>query len=501
MSKPLLCATVTAPTMEELRRRRDGAKGADLVELRLDTVADPDVGAALAGSATPVVVTCRPVWEGGLFRGSEAERRAILAEAIRRGAPYVDVEWRAGFDDLIRQRHGRGIVLSMHEFSGVPADLRARAAAMRSTGAEVIKIAVGATRLADWLPLSALARVAGSKTVVIGMGPAGLPTRVLAARLGSCWTYAGDAAPGQVSAARLLGEFRFRDASPWTAVYGIAGAPLDHSLSPAMHNACFGSLGIDAVYLPLPTDSADDFLLFAASVGLEGASVTSPLKVSLAGRVDRLDPLGRRVGAINTIARSSAGWTGINTDVAGFLQPLDGRMNLAGARAAILGSGGAARAAVVALGSAGAEVSVYAREGGRAAAVAALAAGRSFTGAPRPGTWDVLVNATPVGTFPDVDETPIRACDLDGRLVYDLVYNPLRTRLLREAAAAGCATIGGLDMLVAQAEMQAAWWTGHRPPRGLMKRAALCRLEQFATEDRSGSPLPLTGSRGTGGTG
>jgi 3-dehydroquinate dehydratase type I len=214
--------------MEELRRRRDGAKGADLVELMLDTVADAEVGAALAGSATPVVVTCRPVWEGGLFRGSEAERRAILAEAIRRGAPYVDVEWRAGFDDLIRQRHGRGIVLSMHEFSGVPADLRARAAAMRSTGAEVIKIAVGATRLADWLPLSALARVAGSKTVVIGMGPAGLPTRVLAARLGSCWTYAGDAAPGQVSAARLLGEFRFRDASPDGRVRnrGSAARPL-----------------------------------------------------------------------------------------------------------------------------------------------------------------------------------------------------------------------------------------------------------------------------------
>jgi 3-dehydroquinate dehydratase / shikimate dehydrogenase len=482
MSRPLLCATVTAPTMDELCRRRDAVRGADLVELRLDTVCDPNVQAALAGRATPVVVTCRPAWEGGQFLGSEDERRAILAEAIALGACYVDVEWRAGFTDLIRRRDGRGIVLSMHEFSGVPADLAERAAAMRSTGAEVIKIAVHATHLADCLPLSALARAAGSNTVVIGMGPAGLPTRVLAARFGSCWTYAGDAAPGQVPSSRLLGEFRFRDVSAETAVYGIAGAPIHHSLSPAMHNACFAGMGIDAVYLPLHTTSAGDFMAFAEAIGVKGASVTSPLKVGLADRMDRLDSIARRVGAINTVARSEVGWTGINTDVAGFLEPLAGRLDLANARAAILGAGGAARAVAAGLASVGAKVSVYARQPGRAAEVAALAGGESYTEGPRRGTWDVLVNATRVGTFPDVGETPIAGSCLDGRLVYDLVYNPAETRLMREAAAAGCETIGGLDMLVAQAQLQFAVWTGRRPPAGLMRQAALRRREEFAAE-------------------
>jgi 3-dehydroquinate dehydratase/shikimate dehydrogenase len=470
--------------MEELCRRRDAVSGADLVELRLDTVRDPDVGAALAGSATPVVVTCRPAWEGGQFHGSEDERRAILAEAITLGATYVDVEWRAGFTDLIQRRGGRGIVLSMHEFSGVPADLAERASAMRSTGAEVIKIAVHAERLADCVPLSALARAASSNTAVIGMGPAGFPTRVLAARFGSCWTYAGDAAPGQVPSPRLLGEFRFRDVSAETAVYGIAGAPLHHSLSPAMHNACFAEMDIDAVYLPLHTRSADDFMVFAEAVGLKGASVTSPLKVGLADRMDRLDSIARRVGAINTVARSEVGWTGINTDVAGFLEPLAGRLDLANARAAILGAGGAARAAAAGLASVGAKVSVHARQAGRAADVAALAGGRSYTDGPRPGTWDVLVNATPVGTFPDVGETPIPKSSLDGRLVYDLVYNPTETRLMREAAAAGCETIGGLDMLIAQAELQVRLWTGRRPPARLMRQAALRRLDEFAAEGR-----------------
>jgi shikimate dehydrogenase len=200
--------------------------------------------------------------------------------------------------------------------------------------------------------------------------------------------------------------------------------------------------------------------------------------------MDRLDPIARRVGAVNTVARSGVGWTGINTDVAGFLEPLAGLLDLANARAAILGAGGAARAAAAGLASVGAEVSVYARQPGRAAEVAALAGGRSCSGGPRPGTWDLLVNATPVGTFPDVGETPIAESCLGGRLVYDLVYNPAETRLMREAAAAGCETIGGLDMLVAQAQLQFAAWTGRRPPAGLMRQAALQRLEEFAAEGR-----------------
>ena len=435
-----------------------------------------DSPAALAGCATPLVITCRPAWEGGQFHGSEEERHAILAEAIALGAAYVDVEWRAGFDDLVRCRGGRGLVLSMHDYSGVPPDLTLICAAMRATGAEVIKLAVHVRRLGDCLRLLDLTRDALAKTVVVGMGAAGLSTRVLAARFGSCWTYAGDAAPGQLPVACLLDEYRFRAITSGTRIYGVAGAPLEHSLSPALHNACFAALGIDAAFVPLHSDSADDVLAFAEGMDVRGMAVTAPLKVALAGRMDRLDDVATRVGAANTIARQGGEWIGRNTDVAGFLEPLAGREDLVNARAAILGSGGAARSVAVALASAGARVTIYGRTLERAAVVARPVGGDAHTGIPKRGTWDLLVNATPVGTIPNDDETPIPAGHLGGGLVYDLVYNPTETRLLREARAAGCRTIGGLPMLIAQAALQAEWWNGRAAPVAAMRETAVRRL-------------------------
>ncbi len=140
-TQPLLCVTVTAPTTAALREARDRAEHADLVELRLDTVSDPDVAGALAGRQRPVIVTCRAAWEGGAFKGSEDERRRFLEQALDQGAEFVDIEWQARFDDLIARTSGRRIVLSSHDFASMPADLPERARAMRSTGAEVIKIA------------------------------------------------------------------------------------------------------------------------------------------------------------------------------------------------------------------------------------------------------------------------------------------------------------------------------------------------------------------------
>jgi shikimate dehydrogenase len=188
-----------------------------------------------------------------------------------------------------------------------------------------------------------------------------------------------------------------------------------------------------------------------------------------------MDEFSRRAGAVNTYRRDGLRWIGRNTDVSGFLKPLAGRLELRGARAAVLGAGGAARAAAVALHSAGAAVTVYGRNRGRAKDVAALADGTAAGFPVTAHSWDLLVNTTPVGMYPDVDDTPFEG-EFDGRIVYDLVYNPMETRLLREAARAGCGTIGGLDMLVAQAEDQSEWWVGRRPDAGLMKEAALAAL-------------------------
>ena len=464
--------------MEALRRGRDAAAGADLVELRLDGVAGPDVCGALEGRHRPVIVTCRPRWEGGAFDGSEEERERLLTEAVAAGAEFVDVEARAEFvPSILRQRRGRGIVLSMHAFGAVPGDLAARFDAMRSTGAEIVKLAIEAARVSDMLPLLALADAAaadGSAVtdghVLIAMGSPGIPSRVLAARLRNRWTYAGEGvAPGQLPAVRLLQEFHYRRIAPDAALYGVVGNPVSHSLSPAMHNAGFAALGLNAAYVPLEAADPDDFVGFARAVGLRGASVTAPFKVAMLSRVDDVEPLARRVGAVNTIAVRDGRWYGANTDVHGFLAPLLGRMALRGTRAAVLGAGGAARAVAVALNAQGASVAICARRAEAAREVAQGSGARVGTFPPPPGTWDVLVNTIP--SAGDGDPGPMAGVPLDGEIVFDLVYTPAETPLLAQARASGCLTIGGIEMLVAQAEKQFEIWTGQRPPAGLFQAA------------------------------
>jgi 3-dehydroquinate dehydratase/shikimate dehydrogenase len=478
--------TVTGATTAELRQKRDAVTDADLVELRLDTVRDPNAAGALEGRRRPAIVTCRPSWEGGSFTGSEEERKRILADALSLGAEYVDVEWRARFDDLIAQAGGRRIVLSTHDYHGVPVDLTARVHAMRTTGAEVIKIAASMTSLSDCIPLLDLGAQSSrqSELVLIGMGPYGFATRVLAGRFGSVWTYAGSIEEiGQISAQSLLKDFQFRSVTDRTEIYGVVGGPVGHSISPAMHNAAFRAVRIDAVYLPLPAASAADFHAFGRAIGIAGASVTIPFKVTLCELVDEVYAVARRIGAINTVRVVDGRWIGRNTDANGFLEPLKERVELAGKRIAVLGAGGAARAVLVALGSGGASVRLHARNRSQAQQVAVLTSAEVGPWPPEPGSWDVLVNCTPIGTFPKMDETPVPADRLTGRYVYDLVYNPAMTRLLREAAAAGCQTIGGLEMLVAQAREQFIWWTGTKPAPGVMREAALKRLAEFARDE------------------
>jgi 3-dehydroquinate dehydratase/shikimate dehydrogenase len=486
MSKPLLCVTVTGATTAELRRRRDAIPDADLIELRLDTVSDPDVAGALAGRARPTIVTCRAAWEGGEFRGSEEERRQILADALSQGAEYVDLEWRARFDELIASTGGRRIVLSAHDYHGVPIDLDARVAAMHASGAEIVKIAARLTSLSDCLPLLALGKKPDGprNLAIIGMGPYGVATRVLASRFGSIWTYAGALKDiGQLSAQSMLDDYHFRAITDTTEVYGVAGGSVEHSVSPAMHNAAFRAAHVDAVYLPLPAAGAKDFATFGRALPINGASVTIPLKVSLFDQVDEVYSLASRIGAINTIRVDQGRWIGSNTDVSGFLEPLQDRLSLTGLRAAVLGAGGAARAVTVALVSNGCDVTVHARNRQQAEETAMWTPVRIGPWPPEAGSWDLLVNCTPVGMYPRVDDTPVPPEFLTGRYVYDLIYNPTMTCLLRDAAARGCQTIGGLEMLVAQAREQFHWWTGTRPQTSVMREAALKRLAEFNRDE------------------
>jgi len=482
----LICATVTAATTADLRRQRDAVATADLIELRLDTVSDPDAAGALAGRRAPVIVTCRSAAEGGHFKGSEEERKRILLEAVALGADYVDVEMQAGFGDLIRQRSGRGLIVSLHDFDGIPADLSSRISAMRATGAQVVKIAVTPKRLADCNTLLAINGQHGKhgELVVLGLGPFGSTTRILPDRFGSAWTYAGALQEiGQLSVNALVNAYNFRSIDASTEIYGIVGGSVAHSVSPAMHNAAFRALQFNGAYVPLPAVDAADFVEFGKAFKISGASVTMPHKVTLFDQLDEVYSVARRIGAINTVRVENGRWIGGNTDAAGFLEPLRERLPVRGLQASILGAGGAARAVAVGLASAGCGVRIHARDDAKAKHVAMQTGSEVGPWPPKQGSWDLLVNCTPIGMYPRADETPIDREQLTGRYVYDIVYNPTQTRLMREAAEMGCQTIGGLEMLVAQAQEQFHWWTGLRAAAGLMREAALKRLAEFSRNE------------------
>jgi 3-dehydroquinate dehydratase/shikimate dehydrogenase len=323
MSRSLLCETVTGGTMAELLAARDAATDADLVELRLDGVSDVDVVQALHGRSRPAIVTCRPAWEGGRFDGGEDARLRILSEALQSGAEHVDVEWRAlkgaggsgAFDGLMNPGERR-VLVSSHDFSGIPDDLPGQVRAMRATGAALIKIAVTPGRLSETLPLRHVA--SRGDAVVIGMGDAGMPTRLLATRFQSRWTYGGrGVAPGQVPTVRMLRDFRFKGVGEETMLYGVVGSHVSHSVLPVLHNAAFAAAGLDAVCVPLSAADFEDFLTFAEALSIAGASVCVPFGRDALAVSARADDAAASAGTANVLRRIPEGWEATNTSRAG----------------------------------------------------------------------------------------------------------------------------------------------------------------------------------------
>ncbi|MDQ3069514.1 MAG: type I 3-dehydroquinate dehydratase [Acidobacteriota bacterium] len=466
--------TVTGDTTGELRQRRDvAAARADIVEIRIDGVAGLDLAAVLADRVAPVVVTCRPVWEGGRFDGTEPDRLRLLRRARALGAEFIDVEFRADWRSVApfdpgdggRRAPAEGLVLSFHDFTGVPQDLETIAEGMQTAGADVVKIAVTPGRLSDCVRLARTGRSLRN-AAMIGMGPHGFVTRVMPARFGSSWTYAGELSGlGQVSTADMRDVYGAGLLTRVAALYGVTGRPVMHSRSPELHNAAFRHEQLDALYAPLEAVDFADFLAFAEAFDVRGASVTAPFKADALAAAASADGAATQAAAANTLKRAKVGWRAANTDIAGFLEPLSG-IDLRGMNAAVIGRGGGARAVEVALISAGARVTAI----GRA----------DLDRASEP--WDLLVHATPVGTAP-ADEVSIMAGrPVRARRVYDLVYNPLETQLMRDAAAAGADTIGGMRMLTAQAARQFEFWFDRPAPSGVYEAAAR-RVQAYETDD------------------
>jgi 3-dehydroquinate dehydratase/shikimate dehydrogenase len=441
-----------------------------------------------------LLFTFRPQEQGGQRALSLDERRAFwqsLPAAVTAVISLADFEL-----DLVESFAHESpplpwekVICSWHNFDETPADLLARYQRTASTPAAIVKIATKANRMGDCLRIfDLLDHAQNAKPVIaLGMGLPGLATRVLALSRGALLTFGAlrrgaESASGQPTATELRELYRARLLTRASEIYGVIGNPIGHSRSPLLHNAALKASGRDGVYLPFEVDDAREFLRdFVRPAtkkldwNLRGLSVTIPHKLAVMSQLDALDATAQAVGAVNTIVVEGARLIGYNTDVAGAMQPLAEQFELQGARVAVLGAGGAARAVCYGLRQHRAEVTIYARDLGKAQSLAQEFNARSDSLARFAGQCDVVINCTPIGMkgFGE-NQSPVKPESLQGvKLVYDLVYNPQATQLLDDARQAGCRTLGGLTMLVAQAAEQFRLWTGEAPPRGLMWRAAL----------------------------
>ena len=499
-----ICAVVAAADSRSMQKQLVRAlRQTPTAELRLDWLRDDrEITRFLAWLAAKcpqaaLIATCRRLEAGGRYRGAIAKQLIHLADAIRAGCAWYDLEIetvRRCPPELLDVLLGDARQLtSAHFFRGMPPNLSRVAAELTRYRPDAIKIAARCDSLADSRKLLDFGE-RRRNTLAVPMGDVALPARFLALRGKRAFAYApveNATAPGQISLDELKSLYRASRFDARTRVYGVIGNPVGHSLSPAMQNAGFAARRMNSVYLPFLVRDLEDFLGSVGPFGIRGFSVTLPHKEKILGQLDGCDPLAARIGAVNTVVvRGGGRLYGYNTDYVGVLRSLERRMPLPGSRVLIVGAGGAARAVAFALAQAGAAVCVCARRPDRAKSLARDVGGEAILRS-RVGRefFDAIVNATPVGMHPTIGRSPLEARELNCRLVFDTIYRPRITRLLQLAAGRGIETVSGVEMFVAQGTAQWEIWTGERAPVAAMRRAVVRAL---ASEEKTGSKTGKT---------
>jgi 3-dehydroquinate dehydratase/shikimate dehydrogenase len=466
-------------------RRAKGA-GADLAELRLDCMDEFDLQRILDYRPLPLIVTFRRRDQGGQRECEESRRLAELSRALELGAEFVDVE--SGSESGIRRSGTGRVIVSHHDFEKVPQDLSAIASRLEGGGADVVKLAVTPAHPLECLPLYEICRSIGRPAIVIGMGEFGAASRLLSLRFGAFLSFGALSpeectAPGQFCVAEMVDLFRAREISDSTRLFGVLGDPIAHSLSPVVHNTAYIKMGEDAVYVPFRVpDRPEEFIRRYAGLGFEGFSVTIPHKRAALEVADDVDDVARDIGAANTITAIDGRLRASNTDadaaVAQLVAAFGGVDRIKGRTVLLLGAGGAARAAGWGLVRAGARMIVANRtvERGRKLAEELGADFQSLNDL-EGLNFEAVVNTTPLGMSPRTERTPLdEKLIRPGQVVFDMVYNPLKTRLLREAKKRGARPVDGIGMFVEQAVQQIRLWTGRKAWPRLMREAALQRL-------------------------
>jgi 3-dehydroquinate dehydratase/shikimate dehydrogenase len=444
-------------------------------------------------SEVTAVATCRRAATGGKFKGTIAAELEVLEKAATAGFHLVDLELQTaeaikqGQLDKLRN-HGAALIISYHDFT-TTRDLDGIFERIRPYEPEFIKIVSTAKTLADNVTMMRFLERTRDLASVVGicMGDQGVISRVLGLRAGSVFTFAAahvgeETGPGQIAARTLEETYRIDQLDAATKVYGVAGNPIKHSLSPIMMNTAFRRETVNAVFLALQTAKLGDLLTLVREVPINGLAVTMPLKEEILKHLERTDPLSEKVGACNTVVRSQDGKLyGFNTDVAAIVRPLERRLQLKGAKVLVLGAGGAARAAVFGLKDKGAEVFVMNRTPESAQKLARQAKAKTFKREQLAKTnFDVIINATPAGMHGVKPHSILEAKEINARIVFDLVYNPIDTPFIRMAREKGIPVITGVEMFVHQGARQFEIWTGKPAPEEEMLRVVVHALRQQA---------------------
>ena len=451
-------------------------QGAKLVELRLDYInGEVNLKRLLTDRPSPVVITCRRERDGGRWTRGEETRLMLLRTAIAEGVDYVDLE-----DDIAGSipRFGKTRrIVSMHDFRKTPDDLDAVHARLAALNPDIVKLATMANQPHDNLRMMQLVQRSKVPTVGICMGDMGTPSRILAGRFGAPFTFATfhherTLAPGQLSFQQMREVYHYDQIGPQTAVYGVIGDPIGQSLSPLIHNVAIRKAGIDAVYVPfrVPREHLNQFLDDSPAYGIRGLSVTIPHKEAVVRRIKTADQATEGIGAANTLIVGADGFAGHNTDQPAAIDSLrhavtahEGDAGRLGSMSAlVLGAGGAAMAIAHGLMQFGVDVHVAGRSVERTKQIADRLKCRIVDWIARHSVNpDILINCTPVGMHPNVDATPYDRHHLrSSMIVFDTVYNPENTLLVKEARGQGCTVVTGVEMFVRQAQMQFQLFTG-----------------------------------------
>lgn len=488
-SLPHICVALGFSNAAQLARaaEREYKDGNTFLEFRLDYLADPAAGVEVIRKLrktlpdTHILATCRHKRASGHYKGDIEQQFSILQSAAAAGAALLDLEIESA-EAAKRAVAGLGeaapLCLSYHNFESTSA-LEPVLRRLERFPASVYKIVSTARKPSDNLRLLQFARAhRGTPLVLFAMSEIGLPTRVLTPSLGGLYTFAspaesGGTAPGQVPAKLMRSLYRCEKLTRHSRLYGVVACPVAHSKSPLIHNRAFQARRIDAVYLPFLVAPAhfSDWMKFATAQPVSGFSVTIPHKQRILRYLDSIEPQARRIGAVNTVWRKAGKWRGTNTDTEGVIKPLSRHLRLAHSSVLIAGYGGAARAAAIALADASAHITITGRNMKTAQALARAVNGEAVTlDEAAENNYDALVHATPLGMFPRTGD-----CLFTGRLpasiVFDMVYNPHETLLLKRARQQGCVAIPGIEMLLEQAAHQFELWTGETAPRAVMRNA------------------------------